>query len=153
MEIQIVPYSEAHRPYFKSLNKEWLEKYFKVEPIDTRMLSNPQVEIIDKGGHIFYVAADDAVVGTAALLKVDKDTYELAKMAVTEKFQGHGLGKRLLEHSIELAKELGANTLILYSNTKLITAIALYRKFGFTEAPLDSELYERANIKMTLSPR
>ncbi len=74
-------------------------------------------------------------------------------MAVTEKFQGRGLGKKLLEHSIESAKVLGANILILYSNTKLITAIALYRKFGFTEAPLDSELYERANIKMTLSLR
>ncbi len=71
MEIQIIPYSAARGPFFKSLNVEWLEKYFQVEPIDTRLLSNPQVEIIDPGGHIFFISDDDAVVGTAALLKED----------------------------------------------------------------------------------
>ena len=34
---------------FKSLNLEWLNKFFKVEPIDELVLNNPKQEIIDKG--------------------------------------------------------------------------------------------------------
>jgi hypothetical protein len=37
----------------KTLNIEWLSKYFKIEPKDELVLSNPQEEIIDKGGMIF----------------------------------------------------------------------------------------------------
>jgi hypothetical protein len=49
----------------KTLNIEWLSKYFKIEPKDELVLSNPQEEIIDKGGMIFI----SEVVGTVSLLK------------------------------------------------------------------------------------
>jgi hypothetical protein len=50
--ITIVPYKEDYKEHIKSLNYEWLEKYFAVEPNDVIQLSNPQAEIIDKGGFI-----------------------------------------------------------------------------------------------------
>jgi ribosomal protein S18 acetylase RimI-like enzyme len=43
----------------------------------------------------------------------------------------------------------GGKRIILYSNTKLETAIALYRKLGFKEIPLDGP-YKRSDIKMEL---
>ena len=47
-------------------------------------------------------------------------------------------------------KEKNIEKLILYSNTKLASAIHLYKKYGFTEIELEQGLYERANIKMEI---
>jgi hypothetical protein len=42
--------------------------------------------------------------------------------------------------------------LILYSSTILENSIHLYRKYGFIEVPIDSDIkYARGNIKMSLN--
>jgi mannose-6-phosphate isomerase-like protein (cupin superfamily) len=120
--IEIINYSDDLKEHIKTLNVEWLTKYFKVEPNDEVQLSNPKEEILDKGGSIYYAKHNNEIVGTVSLLKIDDTYYELGKMAV----------KRL----------------VLYSNTSLSPAIHLYEKYGFTEVPIDPGHYERANIKM-----
>jgi GNAT superfamily N-acetyltransferase len=147
--ITIVPYKEEYKEHIKSLNYEWLEKYFAIEPNDIVQLSNPEGEIIDKGGFIYFALDDDKVVGTASLLKVSNEEYELAKMAVTEKYKSAGIGKMLMEHCIDAATKLDAKKLTLVSNTKLDAAIHVYKKYGFEEIPLPTEVhYKRGNIMM-----
>ena len=147
-EIEIIEFSEELSEPIKTLNYEWLEKYFMVEDGDVVSLSNPQEYIINKGGQIYYAKLNGEIVGTASLLKKSETVYELGKMAVSEKAQGQGIGKILLAHCLRAAKEKQISTLILYSNTKLESAIHLYKKNGFEEIELESGLYERANIKM-----
>ncbi len=146
--IEIIDFQEGVEAPIKTLNYEWLEKYFKVEESDIRSLSNPKEEIIDKGGFIFYAKLNDEIIGTASLLKKSEEVFELGKMAVSAKAQGHKIGTLLLEHCLNFAKEKQIKTLILYSNTHLKSAIHLYRKYGFTEIELEKGLYERADIKM-----
>ncbi|QQS31203.1 MAG: GNAT family N-acetyltransferase [Sphingobacteriales bacterium] len=146
--IEIIDFSDEICEPIKTLNYEWLEKYFQVEEGDVRSLSNPKTEIIDKGGFVFYAKLNHEIVGTASLLKKTDQIFELGKMAVTEKAQGFGIGTLLLEHCLKIAGQIGVQRLILYSNTKLKQAIHLYRKYGFVEVELELGLYERANIKM-----
>ncbi len=146
--VEIVDYSEETKEYVKALNYEWLQKYFVVEPNDVIQLADPQQEIIDKDGLIFYAKHDGAIVGTASLLKIEDGVFELGKMAVTESAQGLGIGKILIEHCISVAQKNGIKTLVLYSNTKLGPAIHLYKKYGFVEVVLEPGHYGRANIKM-----
>ncbi|MBE8724629.1 GNAT family N-acetyltransferase [Flavobacterium hungaricum] len=146
--LEIIAFSEDLKEHIKILNKEWLEKYFKVEEKDELTLSNPKEEIIDKGGFIFYAKYNDEILGTFSLLKSDNETFELSKMAVSDKAQGLGIGNKFLTHCIEFAKEHKIKRLFLYSNTKLLPAIHLYTKFGFNEIPLEEGVYERADIKM-----
>ncbi|MFV8376523.1 GNAT family N-acetyltransferase [Flavobacterium sp. LB1P71] len=146
--VVIIPFTTALTEPIKTLNIEWLNKYFKVEPKDEIVLSNPQGEIIDKGGMIFYAKYNDEIIGTASLIKIDKNTFELSKMAVTDGVQGLGIGKKLMLHCLNIAKEKGIKKLILYSNRKLLPAIHLYEKFGFVEIALEGGIYERADIKM-----
>jgi len=148
--LEIINYSEENKIFIKKLNVEWLEKYFSVEPNDEKQLSSPKEEILDKGGLIFYACYQGEIVGCAALMKVDEHTYELSKMAVTQTHQGLGIGKRLMEHCLEVARTHNFKSLILYSNTKLQTAIEMYRKHGFKEISFESTHYKRANIKMVL---
>ncbi|PZX93457.1 GNAT family N-acetyltransferase [Flavobacterium aquariorum] len=147
-KVEIIPFSIELKEPIKTLNLEWLHKYFKVEPKDEKVLSDPQGEIIDKGGMIFYARYNDKIVGTVSLLKIDDATFELTKMAVSDANQGLGIGKKLMEHCLNEAKDKGIYKLILYSNRKLFSAIHLYESFGFTEIPVEKGIYERADIKM-----
>ena len=146
--IEIVSYSEELCEPIKTLNLEWLEKYFIVEQNDIIQLNNPQEEIIDKGGIIFYARYNNEIVGVTTLMKINRDIYELGKMAVTDNAQGHGIGTALLQQCLAVAKQYSIRKLILYSNTKLEPAIHLYRKYGFNEVELEQGHYQRANIKM-----
>lgn len=146
--VEIIPFNEALKEPIKTLNLEWLHKYFKVEAKDELVLSNPQGEIIDKGGMIFYARYNEKIVGTVSLLKIDNSTFELSKMAVADGTQSLGIGKKLLEHCIMISKEKNIKKLILYSNRILLPAIHLYEKFGFVEISLEKGIYERADIKM-----
>lgn len=146
--VEIIPFSADLKEHIKTLNKEWLQKYFKVEEKDELTLSNPQEEIIDKGGMIFYARYDNKIIGTFSLIKVDEDTFELAKMAVSDKAQGLGIGNKMLVFCLNLAEKNNIKKILLYSNKKLLPALHLYEKFGFVEVPLDEGLYERADIKM-----
>jgi ribosomal protein S18 acetylase RimI-like enzyme len=146
--VDIIEFSEELYEPIKTLNYEWLEKYFRIEEGDVASLSDPQKHIIDKGGHIYYAKLNGEIVGTASLLKKSETVYELGKLAVSDKAQGHGIGTILIEHCLNIAKQKQITILILYSNTTLQSAIHLFRKYGFEEVELESGVYERANIKM-----
>ena len=146
--VNIIEFKNDLVDHFKNLNIAWLQKYFYVEPIDEELLSDPKQYIIDKGGHIFFAEVNNEIAGTFALMKSKDGVYELAKMAVDEKFQGHKIGNKMMEFAIEKVKSLSATKLILYSNTMLGPAMHLYRKYGFVEVPLENSEYKRSNIKM-----
>jgi N-acetylglutamate synthase-like GNAT family acetyltransferase len=146
--LEIVEFSDGLAHHFHDLNKAWLEKYFVVEPIDREMLSNPRHFFINKGGCIFFAKIGDEVVGTFALIKESSKAYELSKMAVSELHQGKKIGNHMLEYCLKKAKELGAEKLVLFSNTILAPAIHLYEKYGFVSVPIGNSEYKRSNIKM-----
>jgi len=147
--VEILTYRTEHQPWFEKLNRDWIEKYFWMEPIDFEVLQHPEEHILKKGGTIFMGSYNKEIAGTAAVKFVEPGTYEFTKMAVGEKYQGKKIGKAIAVAAIQWSKDLGAKRIILYSNTKLETAIAMYRKLGFKEIPLDGP-YKRSDIKMEL---
>lgn len=149
-QIDIIEYEEMYHEEMKKLSYEWLEKYDLWEPEDDRILDNARELILGRGGFIFFARYADKIVGTASLIKYDRTTFELAKLAVTAKYQGMKIGSRLMEKCISRARESGAGKLILCTNHKLSTALALYRKFGFSEVDFKDVQYQEADIKMEL---
>ncbi|MGW9686714.1 GNAT family N-acetyltransferase [Flagellimonas sp. 2504JD1-5] len=150
--IKIIPCSEAYYEAFRVLNEEWIVKYFKIEEMDRVSLNNPKEYILDKGGYIAVALLNDEPVGVCALMKSNLPgfDYELAKMGVSPKAQGKGIGKLLGNHIIKQAKSLGATKLYLESNRVLGPALNLYRKLGFREMIGTSSPYERSDIQMEL---
>lgn len=130
-KVLIVPYRKKYKTYFKKLNEEWLNKYFFVEEEDKRILFNPEREVINKGGEIFFALLENKVAGTCAMIKIDDSTFELAKMAVTEKIRGKQIGKKLMLTSIGYAVEKGATKIELSTSPRLTSAINLYQSVGF----------------------
>ena len=149
-ETDIVDYSAEHGEVFRDLNLEWIERYFEVEDSDRESLDDPQHHILDPGGAIVMACHHGNVVGTCALIKMDDERYELAKMAVSEAARGKGIGWLLGRAIIERARDLGATTVYLESNTMLTPAIGLYRKLGFKRVTGPPSPYHRCNIQMEL---
>jgi ribosomal protein S18 acetylase RimI-like enzyme len=149
-QIRLVPYAPAYRTAFRDLNLEWITAHFEVEAEDRRVLDNPEGEILAPGGAILFALDGETPVGTGALIAAGPHEFELAKMAVTERARGRGIGRALCVALIALARERGAERLELLSQTTLEAAVHLYRSLGFVEAPIGPTPYKRSNIRMVL---
>ena len=89
------------------------------------------------------------VLGVCALFNDGHDTYELARMAVSPAHHGKGLANTLMDAAFNKLAEINAGKVYLISNTKLKSAIHLYKKYKFVtthEGP--HEKYSRADIVM-----
>ena len=147
----IVPFRPELAPHFERLNREWLERYFAVEPKDEWYFADPLGTIIEPGGAIFFAIEHEMPVGTAAAIRQDASTFELGKMAVTARCQGRGYGRALAEAVIRYAAEAGAKRVVLVSDTKLPAAIGLYEQLGFRHAsPPGDTGYSRGDVFMEL---
>lgn len=151
-DVTIVDYEPKYRKAFKELNEEWIKANFKMEETDHKSLDNPKKSILDKGGYIFVALYNNEPVGVCAMIKMNDPEYdfELAKMAVSPKAQGKGVGWMLGQAVINKAKSLGASCIYLESNTVLKPAINLYQKLGFQKVTGHISPYERSNIQMAL---
>ncbi len=151
-KIEVIDFDPVYSDHFRRLNEAWIRKFFSIEPSDTEILSAPK-EIVLDGGNVFFARIGDKIAGTCALVKVDKTTFELAKMAVSDEFQGLGIGRKLLYASIEWARKAKAKTVTLETNTKLATAVKLYKKAGFKTVPSNEvhpSKYARVDLIMKL---
>lgn len=150
-QVSIVEYKPEYKRAFKELNFEWLNKYFRIEKQDEIILGDPEKNILSGGGHIFFGKLDGNIVGTAALIKHENKTFELTKMAVTERAQGMQIGRKLAVTAIEKVKSENGEKIFLETNKKLISAMNLYHSLGFEQVTqLEESKYERATITMEL---
>ncbi len=148
-DVDIVPFSSALKPWFGILNRVWLERYFRVEEIDRKVLDNPEQYVLADGGAILFARVGDDVVGTCALMSHGDGNFELTKMAVSDAAQGKGVGRALLNASVQQFHDLGGTRLFLESHHSLGPALKLYESGGFvhTQRPKPSK-YERADVYM-----
>lgn len=148
--IEIIPYEDKYAQYFYELNIEWLKKYFYVEPYDEKVLGNPRKYVLDLGGFIFFAKYNNEIVGVVSLIN-QKTFFELSKMAVSPKYQGLKIGEKLMNFTLNFARNQHWESLTLYSHRSLVPAINLYKKKGFVEIPVEENShYERSDIKMIL---
>ena len=151
-DVVITGFDDRFAEDFGRLNYEWIERSYGVEQHDHDVLDHPRTSVIEPGGEIFFALIDGRAIGTVAMIPIDEDSFELAKMAVAPEARGQGIGDLLMEACIDLARERRSRSIILESNTKQEVAINLYRKFGFEEIPLDPDShFVRANIRMELA--
>jgi GNAT superfamily N-acetyltransferase len=150
-DILIVPFRRELAPAFQRLNLDWIERLFVVEEADRKVLADPERAIIAPGGQIFFALEEGVPIGTVAMIRYSPARYELAKMAVASSHQRRGIGEKLGAAGIAFARDAGAQTVFLLTNSRLAGAIRLYERLGFRHAP-DPEPpeYARADVYMEL---
>jgi putative acetyltransferase len=137
---------------FRSLNEEWIERYFAIEAQDRRQLDDPVAAYIETGGEILIAEVDGRAVGCVALMPDGAGAYELSKMAIAPGVRGRGAGRSLLTAAIDHARALGATSLFLGSSRKLANAVHLYEALGFRHVARETlhMPYARADVFMAL---
>ncbi|HXV41186.1 MAG TPA: GNAT family N-acetyltransferase [Steroidobacteraceae bacterium] len=150
-EIAIVPFRRELAPAFRQLNLDWIERLFRVEAPDLKVLENPESAIVATGGMVFFALDGGTPVGTVAMIRVSDERFELAKMAVATAHQRRGIGELLGAAGIGWARAAGAKAVFLETNSRLANAIRLYERLGFRHAahPHPSD-YARADYYMEL---
>jgi putative acetyltransferase len=146
--IEIIEFKPKYQKDFKEINVEWILVNFPVEIHDHEQLDNPQ-RIIDSGGTIYLAKLGEEIVGTAILAYEGEGVWELGKMAVRPKAKGLGIGKKLLQKTIDEVKNRKATKFYLESNRLQEVAIKMYLQMGFYEVTLSEHShYDRVDIKM-----
>lgn len=122
---------EAAANLFKEY-ANWLQVDLCFQSFEKELQALPQMYSVNDGG-IILCKDKNNYIGCVALRRIDDVTAELKRMWVQPPFQKKGIGEKLLYEAILMAKKLQYKLIRLDTVTKLVPAIALYKKNGFVE--------------------
>lgn len=107
----------------------------------------------EKRSAYFVAQIDDQLVGGVGIFPTEglpADTCELVKMYLVPSARGTGLGKKLIEKSLDFARETGYKKVYLESMPELQKALKVYEKFGFEylKGPLGNSGHDGCSLWM-----
>jgi ribosomal-protein-alanine N-acetyltransferase len=86
-----------------------------------------------KAGYLCEVCETDGEILGYAVMMMALDEAHLLNISIAKPCQGRGLGRDLLEHMAELARDRKAQTMFLEVRVSNTSAIRLYESMGFNE--------------------
>ena len=105
-------------------------------------------EIDGDPNNMVYVAEDDGrVIGCLQVTFIANLSFKGGRRALVEavrvadSHQGQGLGKRLMEYVIDLARQRGCRLVQLTSNKDRADAVRFYEQLGFQPSHVGFKLY------------
>lgn len=99
--------------------------------VTDRDLSDIAESYIRPGGVFRIVEVDGEIAGSYGLYPLSAKVCELRKMYLMPIYQGRGIGKMMMDEALALAREKGFEEIVLETNSVLVRATHLYRKYNF----------------------
>lgn len=102
-------------------------------PLSLLMLADPSTERVlgyINGCTVFVGEEDGATIAVAAVQQ-RQDEFELMAIAVAEAQQGCGLGRQMLAHVVQFAKNNGAKRVTVGTGNSSIRQQTFYQQSGF----------------------
>jgi len=121
INIHIIQYNSKEYKQAVQLRENILRKPLGLKTT-TKDIKNDCNEII------FGVFFNNSIIGVTHLVPLIDCHFKLRQMALAEKFQGKGIGKKLLKYVLKYAKEKKLKTIFLHAREN---AIPFYEKSGF----------------------
>lgn len=130
------------------LNKMIIKKLGAGEniPYDLLLLADPSTEAVDEyvhRGDCYIAIMDNNIIGVYVLIKTRPFTMELVNVAVDENYQGKGIGKALVNDSINKARESGAKVIEVGTGNPGASQLMLYQKCGFRLVGIDRDFFKK----------
>lgn len=91
---------------------------------------------------LFFVARVGRVVAGYSITCVVKGTADIASIAVLPEYRGRHIASKLLTRTIDKVRRAGVGTVTLMVRRDNLSAIDLYRKFGFVRTHTVHGYYE-----------
>lgn len=115
-------------------------------PYDLLLLADPSKEIVNEycnRGSCYIACIDNEIVGVYVLIKTRPLTLEIVNIAVDERYQGRGIGKKLIFDAINRARKEGIKTLEIGTGNSSLYQLALYQKCGFRINGVDKDFFKK----------
>ncbi len=114
-------------------------------PYELLLLADPSRDAIDEylNRGECYILTDNGQIGVYVLIKTRPQTLELVNVAVKASLHGQGIGRKLVMHAIETAKQNGCKTLEVGTGNSSVGQLALYQKCGFRMTSIDKDFFIR----------
>jgi putative acetyltransferase len=91
--------------------------------------------LFQKPGSVYWIAEEEGrIVGGCGIYPTEnlpQGCSELVKFYLDPAYRGQGIGRQLMDKSIDSAREMGCRMLYLESLPELSRAISLYERAGF----------------------
>ena len=86
-------------------------------------------------GRLLIADADGQAAGCVALRAFGEDTGEIKRLWVRPPFRHARVGRLLITHALDAAREAGYRRVVLDTLPPMSAALALYRSVGFSDIP------------------
>ncbi len=127
----------------------------QMDDLDTIMQIEPTIyshpwtrgnfsDSLNSGYSAWVLESDSEIIGYALMMLV-LDEAHLLNLSVAKPYQKQGLGRYLLEHMIDKARQYKAANMFLEVRPSNISAIALYENMGFCEMAVRRGYYPAHN--------
>lgn len=122
-------------------------------PMDLLLLADETVEIINtyiSCCRLYVFASEEKILGVYVLYTLSPETVEIKNIAVHEHFQGIGVGKLLLQDSINRAKAEGFKEILIGTGDVMFMQLYLYQKIGFEMFAIKENYYLQSGYPQPL---
>jgi GNAT superfamily N-acetyltransferase len=153
-KLRVLDYRPSFKKHFSDLVKPWLSEVLNgaLEKEDEFTVHHPDEAYLLTGGFLFFAMRGDVCLGTVALKRLDEDTFEFAKLFISNEARKMGIATQLIERCITRCKENNAKELWLQTTMRMPDAHKLYYKFGFEDrqAPKQMDVLQRTEKIMVM---
>jgi putative acetyltransferase len=96
-----------------------------------------QQHYFESGGIFLVTTRNGHIVGTGAIRRLEGDVCELKRLWLLTEYHGQGLGYRMLQELLTIAREQGYKRMRLETDAQAQSrAVELYKRIGFREIPI-----------------
>lgn len=125
-------FTQMAQIHSQSFVKSWSETTFRDMFADSPQYSG------------WLICQDDQVAGFIICSQI-VDEAEIITICISPSFQKQGFGAQLLNHQLDIFKQVQVKKLFLEVNEKNHAAIALYKKLGFEQTAMRKNYYKLAD--------
>lgn len=110
-----------------------------------------QKNYFENGGTFLGMFRDGEMICTGAIRRLDEETCELKRLWLLNEHQGQGLGYRMLQELLSIARGMGYRRIWLETDPVAQSrALHFYRQAGFYEIPAYSDRGDEQAMEMRL---
>lgn len=141
MSIQIRPIAAGDNPQIAAIIRQTLAEFGANRPgtVYFDPTTDHLYELFQTAGAAYWIAEENGkMLGGVGIYPTDglpAHTTELVKMYLLPEARGKGLGRLLIQHCLDWAKQTGYRQVYLESMPELQKALKVYEKFDFQYLP------------------
>lgn len=141
-------FSEFANTVIELLNADEYHMCSNIWDMKSQSLADKWLEEIKIGNrHVYIYKINGEFIGECALVLDTGDAdytipgqrVYVSRMIVKKEYRNRGIGSKILEFLIEKAKETGFSEMTIGVDKDNVSALHLYKKYGFTEVIFDGE--------------